>query len=283
MSTTIRNLATFHLERYADESAQILEHLPPSEVAKVLMNAPAKSCAAVLARVAPLMASACFKAFPTDTQRLVLLELPPSTAAAITRLLPTNTKEAVWGELPDNVKKPIDRALRYPPDSAGSIADPRGRTLYGDTTVQQAIKFLCTGGSETSTTVFVLDRSQHVIGAVTSDKLLCAQREATVGSLELDAVRTVSTVVPVSSLIDNDRYGAGPLAVVDSSGIFVGVLSQDVLSAALQSRRKTKRPAAHLTADIAELYWVGLCDIWGGLRSDPRLAANTVEARNDYD
>lgn len=268
-----RKLAALYLERYASESAKILEHLPGPEVAKVLMNIPTKSCAAVLARVAPRVASVCFEAFPPDRQQLILEELPPSLAAVIMRLLPTDIREAVWRKLPDHVKIPIDRALGFPPNSAGSVADPGVPTLYDDTQVQQAIEYLCTAGSEHSTTVFVLDRTQRVIGAVTSDKLLCARREATIGSLELDSVRTAWTFLPVSLLVDSDRYGAGPVAVVDSSGIFVGVVGQDVLSAETQLRRKTKQPAAHLAAGIAELYWVGLRDIWGGLGPPPRLAA----------
>ena len=268
-----RNLAALYLQRYAGESARILENLPGSEVANVLMNAPAGACAAVLARVSPRVAAVWFEAFPADTQQLVLKELSAAVAAAIVRLLPADTREAVWRELSDNVKNPIDRALGFPPDSAGAAADPHAPTLYDDTPVQQAIELLCAGGGESSTTLFVLDRSQRVVGAVTSDKLLCARREAAIGSLELDSVQTVSTFLPVSLLIDSDRYGAGPLAVADSSGIFIGVLGQDVLDAESRLQRKTRQPAAHLAAGIAELYWVGLRDIWGGQGNPPRLAA----------
>ena len=275
MSNSILNLALLHLQHHADQAARILESHRPAEVAEFLIHAPAESSAGVLARLAPQVASACLEHFPSETRLPVLAELPIPTAAAVLRLFPKAAREDALGELPAPIATAINRAIRYPPKSAGALADPRVRTLYDDLTVEEAMSVLCQGCGPISTAIFVLSRLQKVVGSVTPAKLLCARHEQTLGDLGLDAVRTPLAAVPVSALIADDRYGAGPLAVVDHSGTFVGVLSKDMLQN--MEKRKSTRPAARLVADIAELYWVGFGELWVGLSSTPRSTVRTGE------
>ena len=235
----------------------------------------------MLARLAPQVASACLEHFPSETRPQVVAELPIPSAAAVLRMLPQAAREAALEGLPAPIVTAINRAIRYPPKSAGALADPSVRTLYDDVTVEEAICLLCDGCGPISTAIFVLNRSQRVVGAVTPANLLCARREQTLGGLGLDAVRTPSAAVPVSALIADDRYGAGPLAVVDHSGTFVGVLTKDILHN--MKKRNSTRPAARLVADIAELYWVGLGELWVGLSRIPRLPVKTGETALSYD
>ena len=275
LSNEIRNLALLHLQHDADRSARILEGHRPAEVAEFLIHAPAKYSAAVLARLAPQVASACLEHFPSETRPQVLAELPIPIAAAVLRRLPQAGRDSVLRELPAPIVTAINRAIRYPPESAGALADPRERTLYDDLKVEEAISVLREGGGPISTAIFVLSRLQRVVGAVTPAKLLCALPEQTLGALGLDTVRTPSAAVPVSALAADDRFGAGPLAVVDHSGIFVGVLSKDTLQD--REKRTSTRPTARLVADIAELYWVGLGELWVGLSNTPGLTVETGE------
>ncbi len=270
MSAAVHDLALLHLKRRPEEAARILERQAPADAAAVLQRAPAQSAAKALARLAPRLTTVCLERFPPATRRLLLEALPVPTAAAALRLLPQAAREGALDELSSPVQAPLRRALRYPPQSAGALADPREETLYGDLTVKQAVDRLRESGEPAPESIFVLDRSQRVVGAVTPAMLLCADRSAAVAALGLDAVRPALASVSVATLIADARYERGPVAVVDPSGALIGVLRERVFRDAV--KRKPSTTGMRLAASLGELYWLGLCAMLSGFSAQVRLA-----------
>ena len=275
MSAAVDNLALLHLQRRPEEAARILEGQAPTDAAAVLQRAPVQSAAKALACLAPRLAAVCFERFPPETRRLLLEALPAPTAAAVLRLLPQADREGALDELPGGVQAPIQRALRYPSQSAGALADPHEETFYGDLTVKQAIDRLRASSEPVPASIFVLDRSRRVVGAVTPAKLLCADRGAAIAALRLDAVRPAPANVSVATLASDARYERGPAAVTDSSGTFVGALGERVLRDA--AKRKPSTTGMHLAASLGELYWLGLCAMLSGFSARSRTAAPARE------
>lgn len=177
--------------------------------------------------------------------------------------------------MPERVRQSILRTLRFPALSAGALADRSVPVLRDDSTVSQATRSLRETGSRVPASVFVLNRSERVIGSVTAGKLLVASPDATIRELGLDSARTVLATVPAAlAAVEQGQHG-GPAAVVDSSGAFVGALSdREVHDAA---SRKPSSPAIHLAASLSELYWLGLCSLLSGF---PAPAASAVRAQS---
>lgn len=274
MSTALRNLALVHLNRHPDRSARILESHPPAAVAKVLLQAPPASSAAVLALLEPRFANTCLDSFSAETRLQVLSELPVPAAAAVLRLLPEAARDDWLTGLPDSQRQVIYRAVRRAPHSAGALANDKVPILFDDWTVAQAIDRLCERGEPVLGAVVVVDRSRQVVGTVEPGRLLCASRESTVGALPPEAARTVPDAIPVSALAGEARRRATPIAVVDPSGAFSGILTTDMLEAG--ATPKAPPPAASLVAAIGEIYWLGLWRIMEGFSAAP-LAARRMD------
>ena len=267
MATPLQALAQLHLSRHPEEAARVLERLSPDAIVAVLGEASAESAVGVLARLAPSLASACLADWPAGELSAVVALLPASIAAAALRQLDPRVREDTLSALPASVRARLSRSLSYPDQSAGALADPTVLTLHADLTVEEALTRLSQSRGPVASRVFVLNRSQRLLGFVTPGQLLTSRRDAALESLELDPARAVPDRVGAATL---RAIAAEPLAVVDAQGIFVGAIGSEVLARLDPHRQRPS--AAHLVAAVSELYWVGLRELFGGLSSGSRSA-----------
>lgn len=268
----VAGLALLYMQRQPVDAAALLEGLPPADVAAVLASAPVATAAGILQNLAPSAAGRCLQQIGDGTRQLIVSELPASVAASMLRRLPRTVQEDALADMPERVRRSILRALRYPALSAGALADTYVPVLRDDSTVSQAIRSLRETSRRVPSSVFVLNRSERVIGSVTAGRLLIASPDATVRELGLDPVQTAAATVPAALAAEEEHRGR-PVAVVDSAGAFVGVLSGRVAQEA--ANRRPSSPAIHLAASLGELYWLGLCSILSGLPAWTASAAQT--------
>lgn len=160
------------------------------------------------------------------------------------------------------------RALRFPALSAGATADSHVPVLRDDDTFSEAVDSLRESGEPIPSAVLVLNRSWQVVGSVTAGRLLVASAGAKIRELGVDQARTVPANVPVASLAGDKRRLGQPLAVVDTAGAVVGVLTERALRDA--AKQGPASPTMHLVASAGELYWLGLSWVLGSFTANPR-------------
>ena len=272
MATPLQTMARLHLDRHPEEAARVLERLSPDAIAAVLQEAPAESAAGVLACFAPSLAAACLAGWPEGELSAVVALLPAPIAAAVLRQLEPRVREAALGGLPATVRVPLSRALSYPDQSAGALADPAVLTFHVDLTVEEALTRLSQSRGPVAARLFVLDRAQRLLGVVTPGQLLSSRRDAPLTSLELSPAQAVPDRVGVATL---RAISAESVAVVDPQGTFVGAIGSDAL--ARLGPHQQRPPATHLIAAVGELYWLGLRELFGGLSSGSRSAESPGE------
>ena len=269
MSAAARTMALEYLRRHPGQAAKVLERAGSEEVAALIREAPAKTAAAVMAFFAPHFSSSCLLRLPEDIRSAVLLEMPATLIAPLLRLLDPGQRELEMGRFPADQRGAIERVLEFPEGSAGALADPAALALQIDLTVQDAINRLRTSALPVPSRLFVVDRSHRLLGSITPADLLAGERDAALHSLEPSPAHPVSAETNVSAL-GSEQLPAGPIAVVDAEGIFVGAIDEGTV------HRIAKRDAAsallHPAAAIGELYWLGLRDIFGGFDSGSRSA-----------
>lgn len=275
MSTAARRMAHAHIGRHPEESARVLERLEPHEIAEMLRDAPTGSVATVISRFAPPVAGACMACLPGEKRSAILAALPVPIAAALLRPLQPAEREEALGGLPKGSRTSLDRALSYSEQSAGALADPSAVTLHADLTVQEASARFREGAEPVPPRIFVLDRSQRLLGSVTPGTLLGSAPKATVGSLAIEPAHGVVAGVDVAALLARDRPEES-VPVVDTEGTFLGVIDEETL----RGRRTigVSLSLIHPAAAMGELYWLGLREIFGGLSSGPRAGTEHGEA-----
>ncbi len=261
MQTATQKIAQVHMRRHPEEAARVLERLSPDELVMALREAPVESVAGVLACFAPVLAGSCLAHWPAGERSRVVEQLPASIAAALLRQLEPAVREDALGGLSATVRASLNQALRYPDQSAGALADPSVLVLHSDLTVEEALARLSESGGPVASRIFVLDRSQRLVGAVTPGQLLGSRLDTPVASLELDTAPAVPAHASAQAL-GARQASPEPIAVVDSQGTFLGAIGADTLKHL--GTRKSRHPAMHLLASLSEFYSLGLSEMFGG-------------------
>ena len=274
MSAAARRMAHAHIGLHPEESARVLERLEPLKIAELLRDAPTESVATVISKFAPAVAGACVACLPAEERSAVLALLPVPIAAALLRPVEAGPREEALGALPEGSRKALDRALSYPEHSAGALADPSAVVLHADLTVEEATDRLREQAGTAPPRIFVLDRSQRLVGAVTPATLLGGSPKATVGSLDIEVVRAVAAGVDAATLVARERP-EDSIAVVNTEGTFLGAIDERTLRG--QRVAGVSRSLIHPAAAIGELYWLGLRELFGGLSSGSRVGGGREE------
>lgn len=277
MRTATQRAAYVHMNRHPEEAARVLEGFSPDEIVAALQAAPIESAAGVLARFAPTLAGSCLAHWPEGERSRVVEQLPVSIAAALLRHLEPAVREDALGGLSATVRASLDQALKYPAQSAGALADPSVLTLHSDLTVEEALARLSENGGPIASRIFVLDRSQRLVGAVTPGQLLGSRHDTPVESLELDTTPGMPSHASAQTL-GARQASPEPVAVVDSQGTFLGAIGADTLKHL--GTRESRPPAMHLLASLSEFYSLGLSEMFGGSSSGSPVTNQPGETRH---
>ena len=148
----------------------------------------------------------------------MLEELPASVVARVLE----NTDEETRGT--------INRFLKYPKDSAGSIMTSEYTSLRKDMTVGEAIDYLRKNGqdSETLYSCYVIEDKRTLDGVVTLRTLLLSKDDEKVEDIMEKSVVSVYTELDNEEVADIlTKYDFMTLPVVDRENRLVGIITVD--------------------------------------------------------
>lgn len=152
-----------------------------------------------------------------DTVELIE-EMP---AMVVKRILKHSTKEN---------REDINRILRYPKDSAGSLMTTEYVRFNQNMTVEEALIHIRSVAidKETIYTCYVTEKDKRLIGIVTAKRLLLADPDTRLGDImDTNVIKLHTHEDREEAAAKFDKYGFIAMPVVDSDGRLVGIITID--------------------------------------------------------
>lgn len=219
-----------YLQAYPLEAARHLELLDPHESASLLEVLPGEDLAGVLEHCLPLSAAKILEELPSDLQTEILSAMNATSAIGILRQFEEPLRQEMLHRLDNPMGATLRRALRYSPNTAGSLADPQVFTLPPDIAVEEAIDRLRTYGQKAMYYVYIIDRDNKLEGVVTMRQLLIDTSEYLVGTLMETQIVTLSAEADLEEILKHPEWSRfHTLPVVDRWGTFFGALRYRML------------------------------------------------------
>ncbi|MCO5216822.1 MAG: magnesium transporter [Thermomicrobiales bacterium] len=216
-----------------DDALELLEDLTGHELARLFAFLGEESLGQLLARLDHRDAAGILTRM-SATQAADLLEaIEPDDATDIVQVMTQNDPETAENILvamePEDAAE-IRELMPYDEDTAGGMMTPEFVAVYPDLRADETVAALRSVAEEISNVqyVYVIDREEHLLGALSLHKLVLSPPQTPVGQLmstEIWSVRADEDQEVAARLVTERSLLALP--VVDDEGHLLGIITHD--------------------------------------------------------
>jgi CBS domain-containing protein len=219
--------------------ADIVEELSPDDREAIFENIDSEVAAEALSEVDPDIQASILESLETETAADIVEEMSPAHAADILGELEEETSNEILEEMEHEPKTEVRELLEFEEDTAGGMMNTEYVALHEGSSVAQAIESLKQNEEliETLNTVFLVDRDDHLKGAVPVARLFLHEGATPLSELVTDMLIDV----PVTEQQDRvtelfDKYNLLALPVLDEEGKLTGVITADDIISVLRQK-----------------------------------------------
>ena len=229
-------------ERRYSDLRKILVDMNPADIGDLMEELPRESLPLVYRILPKELASEVFVYIDSDTQELLIASFSDSELKEVIDDLYIDDTVDIIEEMPATVVKrilkhaapemriEINKILKYPKDSAGSVMTTEYVDLKKDLTVEDAfLRIRRTAvDKETIYTCYVRDENRHLIGLVTVKDLLLADYQKKISDImetNIIYVNTSDDKEYVANMFT--KYDFTTIPVVDNENRLVGIVTFD--------------------------------------------------------
>ncbi|HUF29757.1 MAG TPA: CBS domain-containing protein [Gemmatimonadaceae bacterium] len=282
-------LARAFLVSHPARGAMTLERMAPAQAAAVLGAVSAESAATVMREMTPPFAAGCLVHLDSEDVAAILTVMPIDDAAAIVRAVEPERHDGVLAVLPAPAREALERVLRYPPGTAGSVMDPTIFQLADDVLVADARERIRRAARDLLYYLYVVDREHRLVGVLDIPELMLARPRDPVSVFMHRDVNRLSAWMPVALVREHSgwqRYHAMP--VVDEEDRLLGAIRYQTLRRLEREAADSGPDAAMLTARaLGELFQLGTTGLVAGVAATASsalgLSAENVGSGRDDD
>jgi len=217
-------------EMNAPDIAAMYDELPEEHILRLFRLLPKELAAETFVEMDADTQEHLLKCFSDKELRDVLDEMYLDDTVDIIEEMPANVVKRILRQSDPQTRSEINKILKYPKDSAGSIMTIEYVNLKADMTVSEAFDRIRATGvdKETIYTCYVTDKNRHLIGFTTVKDLLLCNTCAKIGDMMETNVIFVDTFEDkehVANLFGKYDFLAMP--VVDKETRLVGIITID--------------------------------------------------------
>lgn len=226
---------TYLREQPAD-AARCLEAMPGEELRRHVLGISSSALVTCMDYLTGSRAAAIFGGLTARQQRAVLRDASPRLALQLLASMDGDTRTRQMEKLPKSIRDDLERLQHYDENSAGRLLDRPYDTVRADMTVKQALEVLRKSGTRRARTVYVVDRSNRLVGRVDMQAMAMANGEERLSELLEDVDASVLATAPRSEVVELlDKYHVDSLPVVDVEGRLLGVVRYRALFQSIEA------------------------------------------------
>ena len=236
---------------HPEDAARILEACSLPEVLRIISQTSPQNVAGVLSHMNPAQASEIMGELHDDVLTRAIPKFSPAIAATLISRLSAEKRIDLLKRIPTHLTADIKLYLEFPPDSVGSLMDPRVLALPEDLMIDQAIVEIQNRGSKEIHEIYVVDREQKLVGRIPlRDVLITQPNERLQAIMERDLL-TIHPLEHRDQIIELcDQHKLITVPVVDLDGRILGVIrNRDIMKARQEEATADVQTMVGVSAD----------------------------------
>jgi len=219
--------------------ADIVEDLGPEDREAIFENIDSELAAEALSEVEPEIQASILESLETEKAAEIVEEMSPDEAADVLSELDEDTSHEIMEEMEHQDKADVQELMEFEEDTAGGMMNTEYVTLPENATVADAIQALKGNEEliESLNTLFLVDRFEHLKGAVPLARLFLHEGSTPLKSLAVETLIQVAVSEQQDRVTEIfDKYNLLALPVVGPDGKLTGVITADDIISVLREK-----------------------------------------------
>ncbi|HXV60140.1 MAG TPA: hypothetical protein VEK15_05560 [Vicinamibacteria bacterium] len=261
-----KNIAdTFATSRPSD-AARVLETLGENDLRELLDESDLRAAATVVEALTPLEASRCLCLVSASRAAEILYELPLDRAADLLRRVGEGAREAILSHLPEPRRRPLQKLLSFPEQTAGAMMEPRVESFPQGMTVEATLRKIRQPGSHLRYYLYILDDDLVLTGVASLREIASASVRKTLRSIMTRPVHSLSARAGKNAILEHPGWRRYPLLpVVDEAGRLIGVFRYETFRRLQGLPDLEEASPLRVALAVGELFWLGASGLLRGL------------------
>ncbi len=221
--------------------ADIVEELAPAEREAVFETLDEEVAAEALEEIQPKLQVSIVESLDSDRAADIVEEMDPDAAADLLGDLPEERSQQILEEMEPEQREEVSELLEFEENTAAGRMTTEYLALPSSAKVADAIERMRNfeGGIESLSTIYLLDESARLVGAVPLSKLVLAAQETPLMSLTSEPIISCTAGCREKDVAETfDKYNLLTLPVVDAEGKLTGVITADDVISLLRAKVK---------------------------------------------
>jgi magnesium transporter len=252
------------IQNHSGEVLHFIEKLGAKEIAGLIESLPLQLSEQLFNQMDRYKASQCLENLNPEMAIKLIDALHPSLAATILRQVNKDLCNSLLDDLSKDKSKSIAKILSYPDNTIGAYLDPLVFTLYEDLSVEQGLTRIRESHPNIISPVSILSRNPLLVGFKEVNDLITTEITKQIHTVMNPNPPEILADINIKALLagrdwDNSFYY---LPVVDSTGVFLGVIGRDVLKNIDQKAETLDRHAQEASMALGDLFQIGLTSLF---------------------
>ncbi|MDR2532847.1 MAG: magnesium transporter [Oscillospiraceae bacterium] len=218
--------------------AGLIENIPVDKAVLIFRMLPKDMEAEVFADLFPDVQKELIGKLSETEIQLIMEELFLDDAVDFIEEMPATVAKKILANAKPETREEINRLLKYPEDSAGSIMTVEYVDLKSEMTVREAFERIRKTGTDKETiyTCYVTDSERKLKGIVSAKTLMLAERDEIIGEIMEEANLIIAETLEDREEIAHrfNKYDLLSIPVVDSEKRLVGIITVDDIADVIQ-------------------------------------------------
>ncbi|MCL2636906.1 MAG: magnesium transporter [Oscillospiraceae bacterium] len=219
------------IEQNSADIAQLIESVKVDKAVLIFRMLPKDMEAEVFAELPPDVQESLIGIFSETEIQSIVEELFLDDAVDFIEEMPAGIAKKVLATAKPETREEINRLLKYPEDSAGSIMTVEYVDLKSEMTVREAFSRIRRTGTDKETiyTCYVTDSERRLVGVVSAKRLMLAERDEIIGDIMDDTNLITAETLEDRELVAHkvNKYDLLSIPVVDMENRLVGIITID--------------------------------------------------------
>jgi Mg/Co/Ni transporter MgtE len=235
LKISLDRLAKLHPADIAD----IVEDLAPAEREAVFETLNEEVAAETLEEIDPKLQVSILSSLDSDRAADIVEEMDPDAAADLLGDMHPDDSQEILTEMQPEERAEVTELMNFEEDTAAGRMTTEYMALRSAAKVEDAIDMLRNfeGGLESLSTIYIVDNSEKLLGAVPLAKVVLAPPGTPLMMLSTGHMTTVPPGADEKEVAELfDKYNLLTLPVIDEEGVLTGVITADDVISMLRAK-----------------------------------------------